>query len=899
MALAAGTRLGAYEILDAIGAGGMGEVYKARDSRLGRDVAIKILPSTLATDPDRLRRFEQEARAAAALNHPNILAVHDIGTHDARPYIVSELLEGGTLRERIAPVGLPVRKAVDYAIQIARGLAAAHDKGIVHRDLKPENVFVTTDGHLKILDFGLAKLTLGGATAVQASQAATLTVDTVPGMLLGTLGYMAPEQVRGQEADRRADLFAFGAILYEMLSGQRAFQGATPADTISAILDRDPPDLPLAERRIPPALARLVDRCLEKEPASRFQTASDLAFALEAFSSHSDSSSGVAADPMPSRRAPRRERLAWASAAILGVALASVTALRVIGLFERGAEVARPYRSSLLLPNNVTFSGVATPAARLALSPDGTRLAFAATGSDGQNRLYLRSLDALTTQPVAGTEGALTPFWSPDSRFIGFFAAGALKKIAASGGSPLTLCLATVDAPGASWSREDVILFAGGPEIRRVSASGGTPSVVLAPDQKAGEERNWWPQVLPDGRHFIYFAQGAAGRPIGIFAASLDSSERKLLVPGGSNAKFAQGHLTFLRGQTLMAQAFDVKRLELVGDPVPMAEEVAIGGSSGAVGAFTVSDTGVLAYHTAGNKRSRLMWFDRAGAALGAVGDEGEYQGVRLSPDGTRAAVALPDPTQRTRDIWLIDLVRGLRTRFTFDAAENTTAVWSPDGSRLAFNSRRTSVSDIYQKATSGAGSEELLLADDANKLPVSWSPDGRFILYIRNVARNSDLWALPLFGDRKPFPVAQTRFDEGPGEFSPDGHWIVYSSNESGRVEAYVAPFPDPGAKVQVSSTGTASQTRGNPKWRRDGKEIFYLGPAGLMAAPVQATGSGIHIGEVRMLFRLSPPPLIPFGLYDVSADGQRFLVNTIAEQGQPAPITLVVNWTAGLRQR
>jgi hypothetical protein len=523
----------------------------------------------------------------------------------------------------------------------------------------------------------------------------------------------------------------------------------------------------------------------------------------------------------------------------------------------------------------------------------------------------------LTTQPLAGTEGALAPFWSPDNHFIGFFAGGpngTLKKIAASGGPPLTLCDFPGMPVGASWSGDDVILFTTGVgggfttaagaagarpgSIRRVSASGGASSIVLAPDSQKGETEYWWPFFLPDRRHFVYLALGVGARPIGIYAASLDSNDRKLLVHGGSNAKYAQGYLTFLREQTLMAQAFDVDRLQLIGDTVPIAEEVDIGGGSGATGAFTISETGVLAYYTGseGNRSSQLTWFDRAGTPLGIVGDEASYADLHLSRDGTRASVSLPDPTLRTRDIWLVDLARGLRTRFTFDKAEEQTSLWSPDGSRLIFNSRRKGAFDLYQKASNGAGTEELLLGDDADKLPVSWSADGRFILFMRHGGGETgwDLWALPLFGDRKPFPIVQTRFDEGPGEFSPDGRWIAYVSNESGRLEVYVAPFPGPGGKWQVSTAGVAGP-RGQLKWRSDGKEIFYVGPGGLMAASVQAA-VGIEIGEVRSLFRL---PLTPPGAsYDVSADGQRFLVNSAGDQAATAPITLVVNWTAALKK-
>jgi Tol biopolymer transport system component len=885
----------------------MGDVYRARDPRLARDVAIKVLPETYSADSDRLRRFEQEARAAAALNHPNILAVYDIGTDRGRPYIVSELLDGKTIRDQ---PGLSVRRAVEHAIQIAHGLAAAHDKGIVHRDLKPENVFVTTDGHLKILDFGLAKLVEVDPASV--SQLPTAPVDTQPGMMLGTMGYMSPEQVRGQRVDHRTDIFAFGAILYEMLAGQRAFHGATNADTISAILDKDPPDLRLAERHIPPALARIVDRCLGKNPATRFQSAGDLAFALEGLSSQS----ATVAAPAVARRIVTRERVAWA---LFGLAFMSAIAM--------GLKMARPVSESpslkvaILPPPGVTITERAiaqggSPARRLALSPDGTRLAFTAADRDGMIWLWVRRLDSLTPQRLEGTQGAVYPFWSPDSQFIGFFAEGPprrskLMKMDTSGGPPVMLCeLAGPNSTGGTWSRDGVILYGmfATPqgEIRRVSAAGGTPTAATALDTNAGETRHWTPYFLPDGRHFLYLASGAKGRPnpfepSGLYVGSIDSNDRKLLLPDGSAAKYVGGYLLFSRGNRLMAQPFDAGKLEFRGAAVAVADELLVGGPTGASGAFTVSENGMLAYQTGSSVPSQLTWFDRAGKRLGVLGDPGFIGELSLSFDGLRAAVSELDFQSENADIWLYDVARGVRTRYTSAGGVENSAVWSPDGQRVAFsaNPKAPFDFDLYVKPANGTGAEELLVASPPAIAPQSWSPDGRFIVYgnqnptfMNEPAAGTDLWVLPLSGDRKPFPFLQTPFFESQARFSPDGRWVAFVSNESRRSEVYVTPFPGPGAKWPISTAGGQQ-----PRWRRDGREIFYVaGGSRLMAATINAQGASVKVGAAEPLFTIRPRAGLG-AVYDVAPDGQRFLVNALVDVPE-APVTLVVNWMAGLKK-
>jgi len=868
----------------------MGEVYRARDARLSRDVAIKVLPSGVSSDPERLSRFEQEARAAAALNHPNILAVHDVGARDEAPYIVSELLEGETLRGRLRAGPLPARKAIEYAIQIARGLAAAHEKGIVHRDLKPENVFVTDDGRVKILDFGLAKLTERELAVAAASLAATAPPDTLPGIVLGTVGYMAPEQVRGLPADHRSDIFAFGAILYEMLSGQRAFRGDTTADTMTAILKEDPPDLPVADRHIPPALARITDRCLEKSAAARFQSAGDLAFALDSLSAHSGATEAL---PHAPARVAARDRTLRLVVGALVAALVLVSIAAAIGWFSRPRPETQTVRFSVTPPDGwpLSLSGSGPTnaiTAPLAVSPDGRRIAFVARNGENIDRLWIRPLAALTAQELPGTDGASSPFWSPDSRSIGFFAGGRLKRIDADGGPPTTIC-ETVDHRGGAWNNDGVIIFSAsldGP-LMKVAASGGV-AVALTTLAK-GERGHVRPTFLPDGRHFIFTVTNG-----GMFVGSLDSNERTLLFPkpDSSTTMYTQGHLLFMRESTLMAQPLDLKRLALTGEPFPLAEQVQLLGSP-FVAVYSVSTNGVLAYQTGtSGGNPQIFWFDRAGKMLSVVGDRAPYGDLEMSPDGKSAAVSVVDPALGTRDIWLIDLERGLRSRFTFDPSDELTSAWSPDSRTVVFNSRRSGHLDLYQKPADGSRSEEALLVDATDKFPLSWSPDGRFLLF-NKLAATAELWVLPLNGDRKPFPYRQNRFNNQGGAFSPDGRWVAFLSNESGGLRIHVAPFPGPGGQSQVSPTAGAGAMR----WRRDGREIFYRrGDGQLVATAVNGEGAAFQVGAISPLFNLGPLAG-PRRVFDVDATGERFLVNSQQDpqaKGTP-PFTVVVNALAG----
>jgi serine/threonine protein kinase len=710
MSIAKNTRFGPYEIIAPVGAGGMGEVYRARDTRLGRDVAVKVLPSSYSDNKERLQRFEQEACAAGALNHPNILSIYDIGTRDGSPYVVSELLDGQTLRERLNGSILPSRKATDYARQIAHGLAAAHEKGILHRDLKPENLFLTKDERVKILDFGLAKLT-GSADAQAQTEIPTRRIDTDPGVVMGTVGYMSPEQLQGKAVDHRSDIFSFGAIFYEMLSGRRAFQGDSSAETMSAILKEDPPDLSETNKNVAPALERVVHHCLEKNREARFHSASDLAFALEALSgatSVSDQTATAIAIAPPWDRPKRRERLVWIGATgLLGLTL--LATLPFVIAYFRSTPSTEPHTTRFLIfpPEKSGLIGGGQH-----ISPDGLRLVYVAINNDGKRLLWTRSLDSLTSQPLSGTEEAANPFWSPDGRFVGFFAAGSkLKKIEVTGGPTQTL--ADVQGSlGGTWSREGVIVFAksSGDRLFRVSSTGGTPTPVTTLDESRKETAHLWPYFLPDGRHFLYLARSVQRENTGIYVGTLDSNEHKLLVNADSSPVYAlPGFLLFVRERTLMAQPFDANRLQLTGEPFSVVEQAGYNVANGRA-YFSVSETGVLVFLSGDSPGTQLAWVDRGGKQLASVGTTALDNGLHLSPDGKRLAISRFDSQTGSADIWLIDLARNTPSRFTFDPANEIAPVWSPDGSRIVFASNRDGVPGMYQKLTNGTGNDEVLL---------------------------------------------------------------------------------------------------------------------------------------------------------------------------------------------
>ncbi|MGH9334106.1 MAG: protein kinase domain-containing protein [Vicinamibacteria bacterium] len=879
-----GQRVGPYAIREPLGAGGMGEVYRARDTRLDRDVAIKVMPADFAQDPERLRRFKQEACSAGMLNHPNILTVHDAGIHDGLPYIVSELLEGVTLRERLAQSSMPAHRSVDFAAQIARGMAAAHEKGITHRDLKPENLLITRDGRVKILDFGLAKLRrpLAGVE----TEGTTAEARTEAGVVLGTAGYMAPEQARGQEADHRADIFAFGAILYEMLTGRRAFSGASRVEILSAILKEEPPPPPEAGPAADPWLSRVWRRCLEKNPEDRFQSARDLAFVMEALAS-----------PLRSPRDPARMRAlgfdSLSPARFLWIAAPAVFLLATLALVwfsPRSAPVAgEPMRFEIPPPDGAAFSSVVDRSGSSAVSPDGRRLAFIVV-TKSLSQVWLRGLDGLEARPLAGTEGVQHLFWSPDSRNIGFVADGKLKRIAAEGGAPETLCDAEGQGTTATWNRAGIILFAAGDRIYRVSADGGKPALVREP-QHPGQGL-FWPSFLPDGRHFL-LAAGVAGVPNrrDLHVASLDSPETTLLVTDASRAVYAPGYLLYVREGTLMAHSFDAETLRVTGDPVPIAAGLWFFRPTGSAD-FSLSDNGVLTYR-AGAILSRLVFVDRRGVEIGSVGEPKNYIAPRISPDGRSVAVNAIDPRTGTSDVWIEDLVRGASTRVTFEDGIENQPIWSPDGRHIVFAANRHGAPHLHRKVVDETGSGEVLLPPGRwVQLPFDWTRDGRFIAYGDGEARTgNDLLILPLQEGAEPIPFLRTEFHEVDAAVSPDGRWIAYASDESRRFEVSVRAFPGTGEdlKRQVSVGGGS-----RPRWREDGRELFYVSPDKKLMAVPMGTEAGLQVGRPAALFQVDARE----NQYDVTPDGQRFLINLSVADAGSLPLTVVVNWPASLRR-
>jgi len=703
--------------------------------------------------------------------------------------------------------------------------------------------------------------------------------------VMGTVGYMSPEQVRGHEADHRSDIFSFGSILYEMLSGQRAFRRDTMAETMTAILKEEPPELSETNAKISLPLEKIVRRCLEKKPEGRFHSASDLAFAIESLSGTTTSSGQtetVATLTALSTRSRITKHLPWIVAGVLFIALLAALPL-VVSSLRRAPVDLRVTRVSVLPPEKSTVG-------TLTISPDGRRLAFIATDATGKTLLWVRPLDSLAAQPLAGTDNAIYPFWSPDSRFIGFFAGGKLKKIEVTGGPPSTVCNA-LNGRGGTWNRDDVVIFA--PDNRgglfRVPAAGGVPSPVTTLDASRQESTHRFPQFLPDGRHFLYFARSLQHENSGIYASSIDQPQARRIISTDTNAAYAlPGYLIFTRETALMAQAFDVASLALTGAPFPVAEQVGRTRINNEA-YFSVSETGVLVYQSSDARKTQLVWFDRNGKELGATGPPGEYVFPALSPDEKRVAIDRDDPQTGTFDIWLLDVARGVPSRFTFDPANDVYPVWSPDGSRIVFGSNRDGAWSLYQKSSSGAGSEDAISKPSERKFPSDWSLDGRFILYTQLGPDTLwDLWVIPLFGDRQPILFLQTKFTETGGVFSPDGKWIAYQSDDSGSSQVWVQSFPA-GSKWQVSSEGGSW-----PRFRRDGKELFYLTADGkLMAVEVKANPSGLELSAPKPLFDTHNT-----NRYAVTADGQRFLINKPVEESTSAPITVILNWTAEARR-
>jgi serine/threonine protein kinase/Tol biopolymer transport system component len=872
--LAAGTRLGFYDIGELIGAGGMGEVYRARDTRLGRDVAIKVLPLHLTNEPDRRSRFEREARILATLNDPHIAQIYGFEESDDVCALVMELVPGKTLEEALNDgprMGLSAVASV--ARQIAEALEAAHEKGIVHRDLKPANIKLTSDGAVKVLDFGLARVLEAASDGRPPDQPAITVDDTRPGAILGTAAYMSPEQARGKAVDTRADIWAFGCVVYEMLSGRRAFEGETFSDTVAAVLDREPlwDTLPST---VPAAMRRLLRRCLEKDPRQRLHDIADARLALEDALETPD-------QPALSQR-PSRNRFVWVAGTIAGLLVGAAVALAVVRRGNASTTPGEVFQFNIAPPQDATIGGVA-------VSADGKQIAFTAT-SKGVSKIWLQPFASLTATPLAGTEQGGQPFWSPDNRFIGFFAAGKLKKIATSGGAPVTIC----DAPtgrGGTWNSQGEIVFAPGTDsgLQRVSADGGEPVWVTKLDESRHDTTHRNPSFLPDGRHFVYSSGGGAS--LGVLAVSSLDSTDVVLLPDGFKPAFATGYLLFGRETTsggvysLMQQRFNVSTLRFEGDPVQLITD--------GVSSFSASATGgVLAYVAAKNQASQLHWIDRSGQAISSVGDPNPFE-VALSPDEHRVATTFSPSGPALGDLFLLDLNRGVPTKFTFNPANDFFPVWSPDGKRIVFSSTRSGRYKLYEKTTNFVGDEkEVQFSSDVTPpdiVATDWSQDGRFLLCtFAGGPTGSHIWVIPLTGDRKAFPFRQTKANEGHAHFSKDGHWVAYSSDESNRSEIYIAPLPETGVGPRRISTEGGTQ----PMWSRDGKELFFLAPDGSMMVV-----DDLQSGTPRKLFSTSVD-FTGFGnQYAVTEHGTRFLVNVFPRS--LVPITVVVNWPKLVSER
>jgi serine/threonine protein kinase len=871
MSVDIGTRLGSLEITALLGKGGMGEVYRARDAKLKREVAIKILPGEFSSDTNRVSRFQREAEVLASLNHPNIAAIYDIQEANGSRFLILELVEGKTLAERIARGSIPLYEALDIAKHICGALEAAHDRGIVHRDLKPGNVKITPDGKVKVLDFGLAKINESEVASANVSNSPTLmTAGSMPGIIIGTAAYMSPEQAKGRRVDRRTDIFAFGCVLYEMLTGRQAFGGEDVPDILSRILQRDP-DWTALPPDLSPQVATLLRRCLEKDLMNRRRDIGDVRIDIE-HALHERAAGTLS----PSRL--ERSRLSWVGRIAAGLLIVALS-------IPAGLYMFRPSIEAPELRLEINTPGSRQPL-HFALSPDASRLVFVGSG-DGVRRLWVRSLGDAKAQPMAGTEEAEYPFWSADGRSIGFFAGGKLKRNDLSGGPPQTLA----DAPagrGGAWNGEGTILFAptNASPLWRVSASGGPSLQVTQLDlPNLGSHR--LPQFLPDGRHFLFFAQGRAEHQ-GIFLGSLDAKDvTRLTLSETAGAYTEPGLLLFNREGTLIARRLDVATRTLTGDPITVADPVSYDGNFDIPG-FSPALKGTIAYRAGGMERRQLIWFDRNGKTLGVAWepDANDQLGSELSPDGRRVAVART--VQNNADVWFIDIMRGGAERITTDAARDQFPVWSPDGQHIAFSSNRKGVFNIYTKSLIGKGDEQLVLESAQAKLTLDWSPGGYLLYEEADTKTGWDLWALPITGDRKPIAVSNTPFEERSGQFSPDGRWVAYQSNETGRFEIYVQPFPGPGVRSQVSTAGGE-----DPRWRSDGRELFFIAPDGkLMATSVRIQAGSFEAGSPEALFQTRITTggvayLLP--QYDVSRDG-RFLINTPLDEAI-SPIVLILN--------
>jgi eukaryotic-like serine/threonine-protein kinase len=902
MALTPGTKFGPYEIQAQLGAGGMGEVYRALDTRLDRTVAIKVLASHLSSSPELKQRMEREARSISALNHPHICQLYDIGSQNGTDFLVMEFLEGETLAERLKRGALPLPETLKIGSAVAEALAVAHRQGIVHRDLKPGNIMLTPSG-AKLMDFGLAKplglpntgMGSGAAAAPAPSFTAMATMSgpsplsplTTAGSMIGTIQYMSPEQIEGKEADPRSDIFAFGAVLYEMVTGKRPFAGKSQISLASSILEKDPDPVSATNPSIPPAFEHVVTTCLQKSPDERYLAAHDIRIELT-WIAGIRSSPAVAIVPGPPSNT--RERFGW----IAGVVTAIVLGVAAGLFFSRPTQSTQTVRTVVDPPAKVTLNLTGDFAGPPVLSRDGTALAFAATSADGKTALWVRPMDTLDAHLIPGTDGAIFPFWSPDGRSLGFFADGKVKTIDLNGGSPLAVC----DAPfgrGGTWGPGGVILFTPGTQspLLRVSATGGTPSPVTKLDL-ATHTSHRWPFFLPDGTHFIYLAinhDPSRAANDSLYYASLDGKENRPLFQSQSNAVYGSGFLLFARGGQLMAQPFDASSGTMSGEAQAIASGVVDDVSTWHTD-VTASNNGMLVVGSGGTADWQLVWMDRSGKQIGTVADKlTNLQTARISPQGDRIALQIDTGMN---DIWVLDLARNVRTRLTFGPVSNTFPVWSPDGKWIAYSSDRSGHANLYRKRSDGSGAEELLLTDELVCLATSWSADGKTLFYSRGPAGNNwEVWALPLEGERKPvlvIPHSGNSFS-AMGTLSPNGRWMAYTSNESGAAEVYVVAYGGGQGKWQVSTNEGSKQ-----QWSKDGKELYFANDISrvLSVVPVKESGGALQFGTAQAL--VTTPATQQF-IYDVSPDGKRILLNIVAQQVNQS-VTVITNFPAGLKK-
>jgi eukaryotic-like serine/threonine-protein kinase len=872
-----------YHVKEKIGEGGMGEVYRARDSHLNRDVAIKVLPDIFSGDRERLARFDREAKLLASLNHPNIAGIYGFEEAENRRFLVMELVEGKTLAARIARGPIPVDEALEVCRQIAEGLEAAHEKGVIHRDLKPANVKITPEGKVKILDFGLAKAFQGEIAAADASHSPTLTDQmTRPGVILGTAAYMAPEQAKGKAVDKRADIWAFGCILYECLTGKRPFEGETVTESIAAILMREP-DWQVLPENTPPIVRRLLRRCLEKDRKRRFESAADARLEIEETRESPVELTGVPSSTHISRR---MALLLSVGALVLGAAIAAV-GFWVLKPSPPQPSAQSPAHVEINLPPGVQLVNGNCPP--LALSPDGGRLVYMGTRG-GLQQLFIRPLDSQEAKPLPGTEGAESPFFSPDGEWIGFFAGGKLKKVSVAGGTALPLC-DSGGVGGATWGSDNTIVFSSSAAsgLLRVSAAGGKPDILTNADRTKGECSHRWPEFLPGGKALLFTVMTGPGwDEYQIEALRLDTGEKRIVLRGGHTGRFVPtGHLVYYRAGTLLAVRFDPVRLEVIGS-VPKTVTEGVRESTTITGAeYSLSATGSLAYvPTIRQFDRRLLWVDRKGTIQPLPAPLRNYWSTSISPDGRRAAIVIMSGTY---DIWIYDMERGTLSRFTTEGGSNQTPLWTPDGKHLTYQGYRAGLRNIFRKTADGTGDEERLTTGENSQSPASWTPDGKWLAYYdASPTTSNDIWMLRLDGERKREPFLRTPFNESSARFSPDGRWLAYQSNESGRFEIYLQPFPGPGGKWPISTEGGTT-----PRWAHNGNELFYRNGNKMMAVDIK-TEPTFTAGKPRLLFEGQFE-----ASYDVSQDGQRFFMIQFVELERPATqINLALNWLEELKR-